>query len=176
VLAACHERAIVEPYARICVSDAVAQEVRDGWGLDPTVIPNGVDSTRFERAAGDKAGRRRWAEELGSYILAVGGIEPRKGSIDLVAAFALGSARNPRCQLVFAGGETLFDYRAYRSKFDQRCRELGVQPRILGTVPDDELPALVAQATVFASSCRRCWTSGWSRSGRTGRTTDYVIR
>ncbi|RZI86860.1 MAG: MSMEG_0565 family glycosyltransferase, partial [Microbacterium sp.] len=40
-LAACHERAVVEPVARICVSAAVAQEVEDGWGLHPTVIPNG---------------------------------------------------------------------------------------------------------------------------------------
>ena len=33
-LAACHERAIVDPYARICVSAAVATEVSAGWGLE----------------------------------------------------------------------------------------------------------------------------------------------
>ena len=32
-LAACHERAIVQPYAHICVSAAVAAEVRDGLGI-----------------------------------------------------------------------------------------------------------------------------------------------
>jgi hypothetical protein len=31
-LAACHERAIVRPYAHICVSAAVAAEVEAGWG------------------------------------------------------------------------------------------------------------------------------------------------
>ena len=149
-LAACHERAIVEPYARICVSEAVAAEVRTGWEFEPTVIPNGVDAARFEKAAADDVGRRRWADELGDYVLAVGGIEPRKGSIDLVEAYALLRRAKPNLRLVFAGGETLFDYRSYRDAFDTRCDELGVRPNILGTVPDDDLPSLVAQAAVFA--------------------------
>lgn len=149
-LAACHERAVVQPYARICVSEAVAREVRDGWSLEPTVIPNGVDSARFEAAAGDEGARRRWADELGNYVLAVGGIEPRKGSIDLVEAYALLAVRRPDLRLVFAGGETLFDYRSYREDFDTRCEQLGVQPTVLGTVADGALPSLVAQANVFA--------------------------
>ncbi|MFZ2177328.1 MAG: MSMEG_0565 family glycosyltransferase [Rhodococcus sp. (in: high G+C Gram-positive bacteria)] len=148
-LVVCHERAVVKPYARICVSDAVAKEVREGWGFEPTVIPNGVNSQRFEAAVDDATGRGRWAEELGEYVLAVGGIEPRKGSIDLVESYARLAFRRPDLQLVFAGGETLFDYRGYREQFDQRCAELDVQPRILGTVADEELPALVAQAAVF---------------------------
>ncbi|WP_127783677.1 MSMEG_0565 family glycosyltransferase [Rhodococcus sp. X156] len=149
-LAACHERAVVEPFARVCVSAAVAREVQDGWDLTPTVIPNGVDAQRFSAGAADVAGRRRWAEELGEYVLAVGGIEPRKGSIDLVEAYALLARERPGLNLVFAGGETLFDYRWYREAFDKRCAELGVQPRVLGTVAEEELPSLVAQASVFA--------------------------
>jgi hypothetical protein len=50
-LVACHERAVVEPVGRICVSESVAAEVKAGWGLVPTVIPNGVDAARFARAA-----------------------------------------------------------------------------------------------------------------------------
>jgi len=149
-LAACHERAIVDPYARICVSAAVAAEVSAGWGLDCAVIPNGVDAARFEEAREDSERRRRWAAELGDYVLAVGGIEPRKGSIDLVESFALLVKEQPDLRLVFAGGETLFDYRGYRDEFDRRAAELGVTPTILGTIDDAELPALVAQARSFA--------------------------
>ncbi|OZE34599.1 MULTISPECIES: MSMEG_0565 family glycosyltransferase [unclassified Rhodococcus (in: high G+C Gram-positive bacteria)] len=144
-LAACHERAITAPYARICVSAAVASDVRRGWGFEPTVIPNGVDAERFTAAA--QSDRSHWREKLGRYVLAVGGIEPRKGSLDLLDAFARLRAHDLR--LVFAGGETLFDYRDYRAEFDRRAAELGIEPVILGTVVDDELPHLVAQAAVL---------------------------
>lgn len=154
VLAACHERAIVEPYARICVSEAVAAEVRRGWGLTPVVIPNGVQAGRFIAAAGVDAAavaaRREWTDRLGDYILAVGGIEPRKGSIDLLRAYHTVSQSHPDISLVFAGGETLFDYRDYRAAFERLAHDLGVEPLILGPVDDAALPALVAAARVFA--------------------------
>ncbi len=152
ILVECHEKAVVNPYARICVSRAVADEVRAGWGLSPTVIPNGVDFERFSAAASDGGAdaRNRWGQQLGRYVLAVGGIEPRKGSIDLVSAFAAVREQDPGLSLVFAGGETLFDYRGYRDEFDRVAAELGVDPIVLGTVPDDELPSLVAACEVFA--------------------------
>jgi glycosyltransferase-like protein len=151
-LAACHERALVEPYAHICVSTAVAAELRAGWGLEATVIPNGVDADRFAAAAGPgqdaTAARERWRARLGRYVLTVGGIEPRKGSLELLEAYSrLGPTD---LQLVIAGGETLFDYRDYRSRWEKRAAELGVAPVVLGPVADAELPSLVAAATVFA--------------------------
>lgn len=152
-LAACHERAIVQPHARICVSAAVAEEVRAGWGFEPTVIPNGVEYERFAAAAGtgatQSAQRAAWRERFGPYVLAVGGIEPRKGSLDLLEAFAVFIRDAPEHQLVIAGGETLFDYREYRAGFDARATELGIEPVVLGTVGHTELPALVAAASVL---------------------------
>lgn len=147
-LAACHERAVVEPVARLCVSHAVAAEVRAGWGLSPTVIANGVDAERFRAGADDTSGRRRWADRLGRYVLALGGIEPRKGSIDLLEAFA--ALADPHLRLVIGGGETLFDYRDYRAAFEARAAELGVEPIVLGTLTEEELPSLVAQAEALA--------------------------
>lgn len=147
-LAACHERAIVEPAAHVCVSAAVAAEVRAGWGRSPTVIPNGVDAQRFGLAARDHAGRARWRSRLGRYVLAVGGIEPRKGSLELLSAFAALGRSDAR--LVIAGGETLFDYRGYREQWDQRARELGLSPVVLGPVDHHTLPSLVAAAGAFA--------------------------
>jgi glycosyltransferase-like protein len=153
-LAACHERAVVEPAYRICVSAAVAEEVRLGWGFEPTVIPNGVDAARFAAGARDAAGRALWRDKLGRYVLALGGIEPRKASIDLVEAFALlrrqGGPDLAELHLVFGGGETLFDYRDYRAAFEARAAELGVTPEIVGVLADDEMPSLVAEASVLA--------------------------
>ncbi len=150
-LAACHERAIVGPSHHICVSGAVADEVREGWGLVAEVIPNGVEAARFAAAAGPAgaADRARWAARIGRpYVLSVGGIEPRKGSIDLVEAVAV--LDRPDVALVVAGGETLFDYRDYRAAFDARCAELGVSPVLLGPVEHDALPSLVAGAAAFS--------------------------
>lgn len=145
-LAACHDRAIVDPYAHVCVSAAVAGELSDKWGISATVIPNGVDAPRFAAAAGD----RRWRERLGRYVLAVGGIEPRKGSLDLLESYALLRRDAPDLRLVIAGGETLFDYRSYRAEWERRAAMLEVEPLVLGPVAHEELPALVAAADVFA--------------------------
>jgi glycosyltransferase-like protein len=139
-LAACHERALVAPYARICVSRTVAEEIAH---LRPTVIPNGVDAARFEAAGGTG----RFAH-LGRYVLALGGIEPRKGTLDLLEGFAL--LDDPTLRLVIGGGETLFDYRDYRAAFDARARSLGVAPVVLGALTEDELPHLVAEAAALA--------------------------
>ncbi|MCV7027799.1 MSMEG_0565 family glycosyltransferase [Mycobacterium sherrisii] len=153
VLAACHEQAITKPYARICVSTAVAGEVAAKWGFSPTVIPNGVQAQRFIDAASDDAAataaRARWRDRLGRYLLTVGGIEPRKGTIDLVDAYHLLRREMPELALVVAGGETLFDYREYRSAFELRCTELDVEPIILGAVDDRQLPSLVAGCDAF---------------------------
>ena len=151
-LVECHDKAITEPIARLCVSHAVAHEVEETFGLLPTVIPNGVDSRRFAAAASPTgaSGRARWREQLGDYVLALGGIEPRKGSLDLLEAYAHARTAHRALQLVFAGGETLFDYRDYRERFDERARALGITPLILGTVDESDLPALVAAARALA--------------------------
>jgi glycosyltransferase-like protein len=155
-LVRCHERALVTPSAHVCVSQAVADELAAGWGIEATVIPNGVDAERFGQAAwgtGEaEAARMAWRNRLGGglLVLAVGGIEPRKGTIDLVRAVGLLGASGRRVTLVIAGGETLFDYRDYRRAFDAAAAAAGVTPVILGPVAHDQLPALVATADVFA--------------------------
>ena len=151
-LAACHERAIVRPTGHVCVSAAVAAELAAGWGIRATVIPNGVDAARFAAAAAPDArpARDRWRARLGRYVLAVGGIEPRKGSIELLEAYAWLRRARPDVALVIAGGETLFDYRPYRARWEDRAVELDVEPVVLGPVPDPDLPSLVAAASAFA--------------------------
>ncbi len=119
-----------------------------GWGLTAEVIPNGVAYDRF--AATDPADRANWRSLLGRYVLTIGGIEPRKGSLDLLEAHALLRIAHPGVRLVIAGGETLFDYRDYRARWEARAAELDVQPLVLGQVRDAELPSLVAAAGAFA--------------------------
>jgi glycosyltransferase-like protein len=151
-LAACHDRAIVEPFAHVCVSAAVAAELHAGWGVRATVIPNGVEAGRFAAAATDSSGQGAWRARLGPgfLVLSVGGIEPRKGTLDLVDAMAALRQRRAGARLVVAGGDTLFDYHPYRAAFDARRQLLDVDVELLGPVDHDTLPALVACADVFA--------------------------
>lgn len=157
-LAACHERAITNPFGIICVSQAVADEIAAGWGITATVIANGVDGERFGRAAGpgraERDARRRWRQRFGRYLLSVGGIEPRKGSLDLLEAYALLRSSMPDVRLVIAGGETLFDYRDYRATWDAKAAALfggdpDGAPAVLGPVDHDALPSLMAAAAAF---------------------------
>jgi fructose-1,6-bisphosphatase II len=87
-------------------------------------------------------------------ILTVGGIEPRKGSLTLLDAFAAARDALPdrRPVLLIAGGATLFDYRDEVDRFHARAAELGINGdlRVLGPVSDDELEALYRAADVFA--------------------------
>lgn len=146
-LVRCHERAVLEPPVLICVSRQVAEEVRITRGRTARVVANGVDAERF--ATVDPQLRRRWRERLGGHplVVTVGGIEPRKGSRDLIESLAL---LGPGARLAVGGGESLFDHRGFRAEVDALIVELGVDVQILGPLTEQELPALVACADVFA--------------------------
>jgi glycosyltransferase involved in cell wall biosynthesis len=92
-------------------------------------------------------------------ILAVGGIEPRKGSDTLMRAMAAlrrpdggRSGRNP--VLAVVGGHSFQDYREYRDRVLSSLPGLGLRTGddvvLLGTVPDAELPGWYAAADVLA--------------------------
>lgn len=148
-LVACHERAVLRPPVLVCVSQQVAAEVRATRGRTATVVPNGVDAAAFATADG-----AAWRARLGGrpLVVTVGGIEPRKGSDELVEALAL---LPPGAVLAVGGGETLFDHRPFRARVDARVAELGVDVRVLGPLPQPEVPALVAAADVFALPSRK---------------------
>ncbi|MCW2778667.1 MAG: glycosyl transferase family 1, partial [Frankiales bacterium] len=148
-LVACHERAVQLPPVLVCVSRQVADEVQRSRGRTATVVPNGVEAGRFARGDGTA-----WRARLGGapLVVTVGGIEPRKGSEELVEAVAL---LGPGAVLAVGGGETLWDYRAFRADVDAGARALGVDLRVLGPLPQQEVPDLVAAADVFALPSRK---------------------
>ena len=88
-------------------------------------------------------------------MLAIGGIEHRKGSVALLEGFACLRrelpARDPL--LVVAGGATLFDHRDEIGRFAGRREELGLDDRVvrlLGPVADERVERLYRAADVFA--------------------------
>jgi glycosyltransferase involved in cell wall biosynthesis len=122
-----------------------------------------VDVARFRSADPDLvASLRQRAGAAGAagrpLILAVGGIEPRKGSDTLMAAVAtLGRQRGRsgrRPVLAVVGGHSFQDYREYRDRVLASLPGLGLRldddVALLGTVPDAELPGWYAAADVLA--------------------------
>lgn len=168
-LADCQRASIADVDHRICVSRHWADAVRRDFAVEATVIANGVDAERFGACPLDRpeaARRFGWAGRTA--ILAVGGVEPRKGSVDLLRAFAGARGRLPGAPLlVVAGGETLFDYADYRDAWAVEAARLGLRVHrgpappadadvaVIGPVADAEMPALYRAADVFAFPSHR---------------------
>jgi glycosyltransferase-like protein len=152
----CQRQAILEPDRILVVSEHWRGILRREYGTAAEVVHNGVDLARF--AAADRALaaalRRRAGAADRQLILAVGGIEPRKGSDTLVEAVASlrRSGRHP--VLAVLGGHSFQDYRDYRERVLASLPGLGLRLDddlvLLGTVADTELPAWYAAADVLA--------------------------
>jgi glycosyltransferase-like protein len=156
-LVECQERSILGPDRVLCVSRPWVRRLAEDFGVDAGLVRNGVDQRRF-RPPGSAAERRHERAAAGVedrlVVLAVGGIEPRKGSFTLLEGFArlrqLAPERQPL--LVVAGGATLFDYRDEAERFADRARELAIAEdvRVTGPLPPAELERLYRAGDVFA--------------------------
>lgn len=160
----CQRASIQDVDHRICVSRFWADRLREEFGVDSDVVANGVDAGRYEDCphGREEAGRlMRWGAR--PTVLAVGGIEPRKGSRTLLEAFARARGRlGEGALLAIAGGETLFDYRDYRAAWWADLDRLGLRVHegrdvpddadvvILGTLADPEMPTLYRAADALA--------------------------
>jgi glycosyltransferase-like protein len=152
----CQRQAITEPDQILVVSEQWRQLLRAGYGTPATVVHNGVDAARFRSADPGRAAelRRRAGAGDRPLILAVGGIEPRKGSDTLVRAVARLKADGGRPVLAVVGGHSFQDYRDYRERVLASLPGLGLRldddVLLLGTVPDGDMPAWYAAADVLA--------------------------
>ena len=156
----CQRQAILEPDRILVVSERWRQILADEYRTSADVVHNGVDFARFRSADPDLAAvlRQRAGAADRPLILAVGGIEPRKGSDTLMAAIA--ALRRPGARpgrgpvLAVVGGHSFQDYREYRDRVLSSLPGLGLRLDedvvLLGTVPDDELPGWYAAADVLA--------------------------
>lgn len=176
-LAAWQERGIRQAQQRLCVSQTWQEILAREYGIAAQRVANGVDQHRYSPIKGprDDAVRRRYGLMAGPVFLTVGGMEARKNTLSVIAAFIEMQRTIPHAQLVIAGGASLLDHAAYQSE----CRTLlerhgltpwvsdaphggdarvrthnGVRPVVItGTVQDEDMPCLYrcADALVFPS-------------------------
>lgn len=153
----CQRKAIEEPDELVVVSEDWRNRLKEEFGVDATVIHNGVDPARF----GPIEPRRRSAVRKHAGVhdrfvfLSVGGIEPRKGSIYLMQAMStLVRALDPAPALIVVGGHSFQDYTQYRDDVLATLPGLGLQlgddVLLVGSVSDDELREWYRSADALA--------------------------
>ncbi len=115
-----------------------------------TVTYPGIDAAfRPEAGTADAATRRRYGLPR-PYLLAVGTLEPRKNHALLLHAFEIIARAIPH-DLVLAGR---FGWRSDRLRAALRRSPQAQRVHLLGSVPDDDLPALYRGAAAMASLSR----------------------
>lgn len=153
----CQRNAILEPDRVLVVSKAWQQRLQTDYGINATVVANGVRPERFAAAIGHKQ-RARLRRNVGAdnrfLYLTIGGIEPRKGSKFLIEALALLKATRPDAPvLAVVGGHSFQDYRDYRERVLASLPELGLELGndvvLLQTVSEQELAGWLAVADGF---------------------------
>jgi len=119
----------------VAVSDWEQTQLAVDFGIECEVIPNGIDVERFSSDS--------QSTQQNKYLLCVGRLEEYKGVQYAIRALTL----LPEYELRIAGSGP------YRAELEKISKTEGVGDRVefLGYVPDDELPALYANATVFLS-------------------------
>jgi glycosyltransferase-like protein len=152
----CQRRAIVEPDHLLVVSEQWRAILRAEYGMDARVVRNGVDPARFPPVSAER--RRRTRARIGVdgrfLFLAVGGIEPRKGSMALFRALGLLRGRGRHPVLAILGGHSFRDYEPYRRAALALLPDLGLRLGAdvvqVGTVDDGQLAAWYRSADALA--------------------------
>lgn len=151
-------KAIVAASAHFVVSDLWRRRLSARFDLRAEIVGNGVDTTRFTPLADGREASLRHRLYLGAgpVFLAVGGIEERKNTQQILEAFLRLRARLPGAQLIIAGGATLLNHDAYQAAFARVLSDAALPQRtviLAGPMADDDMPALyrLADAVVFPS-------------------------
>jgi glycosyltransferase-like protein len=156
VLMDCQRAAILEPDVVLAVTEVWRRILAADHGVRAGVVPNGVDVDRFAGGSDRRAAELRTSVGAAGrpLVLAVGGLEPRKGSDNLVRALATVRRSGPDPVLAVVGGHSFQDYRAYRDAVLDSLPGLGLRLGRdvveIGTVPDEDMPAWYRAADVLA--------------------------
>ncbi len=151
----CQDKSIQEADLCVSVSDRVQEDVQQQYQIQAPRVINGVNSDNFGAISNEsKASLKQRLGLTGTPLyLTVGGVEPRKNSINLLSAFALIKKDIPNAQLAIAGGATLFDYQTYRDEFFGLAKDLGLYPNesliFTGVLSQEDLCCLYQLADVF---------------------------
>ena len=124
--------------------------VNDGFSpARITVIPNGVDLSRFETRANPAAIRRSLGvAEHARLVAVVSRLHRLKGIEDFLDAAALVAATHSDVRFLVVGEPSPVDNIAYLAELSQRAQQLGIGDRVIFTGLRDDVPALLSAVDV----------------------------
>jgi phosphatidylinositol alpha-1,6-mannosyltransferase len=125
-----------------------------GRELPVTIVPPGVDPERFVPLDAEARAKARALFDLpvdGRVVVSVSRLVPRKGMDVLIEAAALLAPERPDLVVVIGGAGR------DRRRLDRLVARRGAPVRLVGRVPDEDLPALYGCADVSAMLCRDRW-------------------
>lgn len=127
------EDVLAQRAATVVCSEVLAARWRDRYGIDPTVVPNGVDLASLRSAS------PRSLDGTGPHAVYVGTVHANRVDVDLIAALAEG----------WAGTVHLVGPVGLDELNRARLAEAGV--RLEGPVPSPEVPSWLISADVLIS-------------------------
>lgn len=132
---------------------AAEAEHAAGHRLPTTIVPCGIDSSRFRPLGADERAevRARFGLDDGPLVLSLSRLVPRKGMDVLIDASVPLAAEFPGLQVAIAGSGR------DRDRLEKRARAAGAPVRFLGRVPEADLAAIHGCADVYAMLCRNRW-------------------
>ncbi|MDP4127212.1 MAG: MSMEG_0565 family glycosyltransferase [Bacillota bacterium] len=158
ILINCQNKSVLRPDFHIAVSEFWQKRLAAEYGVDARMIHNGLDTKRFSPAKKGENPKEKFGLANKLVFLTIGGIEPRKNTKKLLAAFVhvrkYFAEAGKQAVLVIGGGQTLFDYRDYRQEFFQMVEDydlkMGEDVINLGVLKEEEVPLLYQAADCFA--------------------------
>jgi phosphatidylinositol alpha-1,6-mannosyltransferase len=133
---------------------AAEGERATGRPLPVTVVPPGVDTSRFVPLDVEGRAKARALFDLpadGRLVVSLSRLVPRKGMDVLVEAAALLAPERPDLTVAIGGSGR------DRARLERLVGRTGAPVRLLGRVPDADVPALYGCADVYAMVCRNRW-------------------
>jgi len=114
------------------------------------VIPNGVDTHRFQPRARNEQLRSEWGFDDSHFVFGlIGRLDRQKGSLEFVQAAARVIAHHPRARFVLVGGNTLGE-----GDFDREIRNViskqNLQMQIVLTDFREDIPQVLNAIDAFA--------------------------
>ncbi len=140
-------RPVLRPYFNrlhrvIAVSPAARDFISRYFPAEFTIIPNGIDPTRF----GPDFPPIRHLKDGRINVMCLGRLEPRKGVLELVRAYAIARRRDPRLRLVVVGNGPM------RSAIESVVHSQQIPDVVMaGHVPDAVKPRYLATADIFCA-------------------------